>query len=124
MANEIQIKANLKCENGSFKLPTLGSSSFNVDQTTRGGGVPGMISAATAGTDVTTTGITSLGWCYLKNTDPTNFVEWGPKDSGTFYPIGKLLPGEECVFRLSPGKTLHVKADTAACKVQIVVLDA
>jgi len=123
MANEIKITAALECSNGNFQIPRLGSTQLQVNQNAPGGGVPGMVSAATAGSDITTTGVSTLGWCYVRNLDATNFVEWGPKDTGTFYPIGRLKPGEATVFRLSPGKTLHIKADTAACKCQVLVLE-
>lgn len=123
MAGEIKQTASLQLTNQNTKIPRLGGSTNSIDQNTRGGGLPGQITAVTAGVDVTTTGITTLGWMFLKNTDSTNFIEWGPKSGGVFYPIGKLKPGEEISFRLSPGKTLHLKADTADCKCTLVILE-
>lgn len=55
------------------------------------------------------------GWCYMKNLDGTNFIEWGPESAGSMAAIGKLEPGEEAWFRLKPGVVLRAKADTAAC---------
>jgi hypothetical protein len=123
LSNEIKVTAALECSNGNFNLPKQGSSQLLITQTTRGGGVPGMISAATGGTDVSTTGVTTLGWCRIVNTDPTNYVTYGPKSGGAMIPFGRLKPGEAAVFRLEPGITLTVTANTAACKVQITILE-
>lgn len=125
MANEIQVRSSLKVTNGSLVIPEVGGTAQNITQNTRGGGIPGQMTAGTGtnGTNVTTTGITTLGWCFLKNLDGTNYVEWGPVDSGTLYPVARLKPGESCVFRISPGKTLAVKANTADCKVQVLILE-
>ena len=121
MANEIKVLASLECTNGNFKLPRLGVSQLNVTQNTRGGGVPGLMLATTGGVDVVTTGVATLGWCYITNTDPVNYIEWGPY-SGAFYPIGRLKAGESAVFRLG-AYVLHLKANTATCKVQVVILE-
>lgn len=123
MANEIKVMASLELSKGSLVIPRLGSSQLQITQTGSGGGSPGYVSAPTAGADVDVAVFSTLGWCRLQNLDTVNFVEWGPKSGGTFYPIGKLMPGESAVFRLSPGKVLHVKADTAACKMQITILE-
>lgn len=122
MANEIKVTASLECTNGNFSLPKQGGTQLSIAQTNRGGGVPGLMLATTGGVDVTTTGITTLGWCRLVNTDPTNYVEWGPKSGGTFYPIGRMLPGESALFRLGQ-YVLHVKANVATCKVQVTILE-
>lgn len=124
MAGEIKVTAALECTKGNFKLPKFGGQQQSINQTGTGGGVPGMVEATTAGVDVSTTGLTNIGWCYIKNIDATNFMEWGPKVTGTFHPIGKLLPGEEITFRLSPGKTLHVKGDTATVETIVQILEA
>ena len=60
------------------------------------------------------------GFIALRNLDATNFVTWGPESGGAMVAIGKLLPlGEPAIFRMKPGVTLRLKADTAACKVQV-----
>ena len=56
----------------------------------------------------------TAGYCYAKNIDATNFVQLGLDVGGTFYPFGKLLPGEIALVRVAG--TWYAKADTAAVK--------
>jgi len=121
MANEVKIGSSLQVDKGNFASGKLGGS-FQVDQNGTGGSVPGQISATTAaqGVIVDLSALTVLGYVYLQNLDATNFVEWGPTVAAVFHPIGKMKPGEQAgPFRLSPGKSLTVKADTAAALVQV-----
>lgn len=125
MAGEIKVNASLEASNGNFKFPKIGATTQSIDQTTAGGGVPGIISAITTGTGtaVSNTGLTALGWCYIRNLDLTNTVEYGPVSGGVLYPFGSLAPGEAAVFRLKTGITWSVIALVAACKVQVLQLD-
>lgn len=127
MANEISQQIRLSATNGNFVLPAIGTTK-QITQTTRGGGVPGQITAVETGEgtliDVSTLGLTATGVVYLKNTDPTNFVEYGPDDgAAAIVPFGKLKPGEEASFRLKPGVDWWIRADTAPCKVTVIILD-
>lgn len=65
--------------------------------------------------------IAGLGYCWLKNLDPTNFVLIGPA-AGDAYLI-KLKPVESAVFRLNLSITPVVKADTAACDVEVLIVE-
>lgn len=123
MANEIRVGASLECNNGNFILPKVGGNTQNVTQNTLGGGVPGMVSIGTSEEDIVTTDISTLGWCFIKNLDPTNFIKYGPKSGGSMIEFGKLKAGEAAVFRLMTGITIRAVADTAACKVQILILN-
>lgn len=198
MANEIRVTAALECINGNYKLPKIGGAVKLVTQSVRGGGVPGQVLVPVAGVEIDLSGLTTPGWGFFRNTDPDNFVYWGPKvyfsrtitnkalttnvatltaaahgftvgDSvvvdgvdatfdGTYtitavtantfsyaktagdvgsvasggtavveraegMLIGKLLAGEEMPIRLHPSRPLWFQADTADCKVQIVVLE-
>lgn len=128
MANEIKVVSSLECTNGSFKFPKYGGTSQSITQTTKGGGVPGFMVATTAGADVSTTGITNVGLTYVKNLSLTNFITYGVKTGGTYYPFGRILPGEEYTFRLDKAvipstHTFHVKADTANCDIMVAILN-
>ncbi len=59
-------------------------------------------------------GLTAEGWCVMQNLDPTNYVTWGPSNSGTMVPVGKLKPGESIQFRVAPSAVLMAQANTAA----------
>lgn len=123
MANEIKVTASLSCTNGNFILPTIGNAQQSISQSTLGGGGPGFLSIGTSEEAVAFTDVSSLGWCYIKNLDTTNFVNFGPESAGAMVKVGRLKAGEACVLRLEPGITLRMKADTAACKVQIICLE-
>ncbi len=123
MANEIQITSQIKVDNGSFKLPRMGLQNVRFDQSGVGGGQPGTQSIATSEAAISIPGITTLGWTYMVNLDDTNYVVWGPESGGSMVPMGRMEPGESALFRMEPGITLRMQANTAACEVQIFVLE-
>lgn len=126
MADEITVVASIAVENGNFKLPTIGGDQVSVTQAAIGGGVPGTISIGTSEEDVDLSDLTTEGWLYMKNLDGTNYVEWGASTGGTspsMVQIGRLEAGEPAAFRMSPGAVLRMKADTAACMVQIMAME-
>ena len=63
--------------------------------------------------------LTTVGFVLIKNLDDTNFISAG--DDGTNYPI-KILAEEFALFRLN-GNTLHLIADTAACEVEVHMIE-
>lgn len=86
--------------------PTIGTSETDVD-----------ISA----------GLTTPGFLIMVNLDPTNFIQWGPKDTSMKL-TGRMLAGEPACFRMDQTVTpltaaLRMKADTAPCKLFIGVLN-
>lgn len=66
------------------------------------------------------TDIGTPGVLWIKNLDPTNFVQLG--HATTAYLV-RLDPGEVNVFRLDAGASLFLKADTAACRVQFKLFE-
>lgn len=66
---------------------------------------------------VTFTDITTNGWVLIENLDATNYVQWGV--ATTVY-SGRVSFGMPALFQLEPGKTLYVKANTAACRCRII----
>lgn len=120
MADEVRVTAALEVSNGNFSLPKIGNAQLKFDQDVPGGGVPGTLTVAVAGQDVDLSGLSALGWLWMRNLNEDNFVQFGPKSGGTFYPIGRMEPGEPALFRLEDGATLHLKADTADCLVQVL----
>lgn len=63
----------------------------------------------------------NLGYCWLKNLDPTNFINIGPA-AGDAYLV-KLKPLESAVFRLMTSITPVCKADTAACDAEVLIIE-
>lgn len=67
------------------------------------------------------TDVTTLGIAEFTNLDSTNYVQIGAS-AGVY--LVKLTAGDPpWTFRLNPGITLFMKANTAACKVKVVILD-
>lgn len=73
----------------------------------------GQQSIATSDTAITKGSVGTMGWVFLKNLDPTNFVNVKTAAAGTI--IVKLPPGGIAVFYVGSGVTAPVAvADTAA----------
>jgi hypothetical protein len=61
--------------------------------------------------------IATLGVCTIENTDDENYVELGVVVTATFYPSVKIKFGELWPFRMVPGVTYYVRANTASVKI-------
>lgn len=124
MANEITVSTTLTCTNGDFSYSRKVSSQ-QYDQAASGGrgGVQSIGFAAHEA--ILVTDVTTEGWCFFRNLDSTNFVDIGVDVAATFEPMIRLEPGEPALFRASKdaGATLYAKADTAAVKIEYMVLE-
>lgn len=92
------------------------------------GNASGVITAPTGGegTTLTLTGITTLGWVWLRNIDDSaspNYVTWGVDSGGLLIEVGRMKPGEDAWFRLEPGVTIRLRADTLGVPVQYKVVN-
>lgn len=83
------------------------------------GGVHSIVTIGTSEEAITTTDVSTLGWCFMRNLDTANYVEWGPESGGSMVAVGRMEFGEVVACRLKPGITLRAQANTAACKVEI-----
>ena len=130
MTNEFTIKSGLTLSNGSLTHQTY-TNSFQCDQTTKNGPTPGAISVTTSGVTVSLSQLTTPGIVVMRNLDATNYVRWGLYISSTFYPCGKIKPGEQYVFRLasdiltanSGAAVLRMVANSATCIVKVEAFD-
>ena len=121
MANEIRLTLNMDVNNGAFTFK--GRHSFQVDQSAIGGGNPGVVDIGTSEEDIDFGDITTEGYAVLKNLDDTNYVQYGPKSAGSMVAFGRLKAGEVAVVRLEPGVIIRAIANTAACKVEVRVME-
>lgn len=123
MANEITTQVGLSLANGSLNDRVV-LESDQVTQTIQWV-LRDVLSIPTTagGTVIATTGLTTPGYCYVKNLDATNYVELGPTSGGAIIPFGKLKAGEQCLVRLAAGISLRALANTAAVKILIVIYD-
>jgi hypothetical protein len=123
MADEIISKLRINLINGLLKLD-FNPATITIDQAT-GVLFDSVRSIATTETSVALTGITTPKVAIIWNLDATNFCELGT--TSTDYPI-KLFPtttGLPNILTLNATKTtLYLKANTAATRVRIIVLEA
>lgn len=122
MANEITVTANLSCTNGAFSFASK-ENALRINQTTQGGGGPGVVTVTTSDAAVSLGSYTAKGYCFIKNLDGTNYVEFGPESGGAIVKMIKLKPGEYAMFRLVSTATLRAQANTASVKCYIAVLE-
>ncbi len=106
MASEITVTSSLGILKGNLQYQSK-PTSFKADMGGTSGPTPGAFTVTTTGTACDLSKIQVYGGlCRIQNLDATNFVEYGLKDvsgggSGSFYPLGELLPGETYTLRLS-----------------------
>ncbi len=104
MANEAEIRGSLQIRTGDGEIEYVSRpTTFRGDVTGRKGPSPGAITATIAGTDVDFSELSTPGYARIQNQDLTNTVDvgiWDP-ETGVFYPMLELLPGESYPLRLS-----------------------
>lgn len=124
MANEITAKSYLAVSNGNDVFKSNGGTTLTQTHDQSGNGrFSRIVSIATSDTEVTLSDITTEGWAWFRNLDATNYVDWGPDSTGIVQ-MGRMEAGEVAgPFRLYPGVTLQMQANTAACDVEVVVLE-
>ena len=120
MADELTVKPYIRLSNGNLKQ-TISPGSLTFDQS--GNGYYHNVSnIGTSEESIATFGdVSTEGWCYMRNADATNYVQWG-FSTGVYG--GRMEAGETAgPFRMEPGLTLYLKANTAACNVEIFVAE-
>ena len=121
MADEIAITILGTVTNGNFK-DRIDHGQQRFDQAAIGA-ASNVVSVGTSEEDVTTGDISTLGWCFMRNLDSTNYVQYGPKSSGSMVAIGRIEAGEIHAFRLEPGITLRWVANTSAVLVDLRIYE-
>jgi hypothetical protein len=122
MANEISISASLSLENGEVKIPTYGGA-YSADQTTAAGGVPGFMALTTTEAAISTTGVTTPGWVWMKNVGSQTVI-WGKVLSGPAYEeVGRIPAGKAILFYIGDSVSLYAKAAATTTNLQVLVLD-
>lgn len=105
--------------NGSL-LEVIQPGAQSIDQAAVGGPSPGYVTIGTTEESVSLSELSTLGYCFIQNLSPTNFVRWG---FATGVYGGRLNAGEIAVFRFNPGSSLFMIANTAACKCLVKVFE-
>ncbi len=119
MANEITVNARLKLVNGGLKPGEFIAQNDQYDQATAE--FDSFVQNIGTSEEDVTFSVTTLGWFMMKNLDATNYVQWGAKDT-TMKTIGRMEATETAgPFRMEPGVTLRMLANTAACDVLFIM---
>jgi hypothetical protein len=113
MANEISVTLRVAITNGNMS-EVIQPNALSITQNAMGGPTPGYQTIGTTEETISLSELGTIGVCYIRNNDATNFVDFGV--ATTSYMI-RLKAGEFAWIRLKPGSTIYAKADTAACKV-------
>ena len=115
MAGEFKLTVAHNITKGYYK-DSYSPGQFSIDQATQGA-FTGVLAIGTSEEAITFTDIGTLGWLTMHNLDTTNYVDWGPDSGGSMVAVGRMKANEVAVFRLKPGITLRLQANTASCKV-------
>ena len=121
MADELALTILATITNGNFK-DRLAHGAQKFDQAAVGA-ASNVVSVGTSEEDVATGDLSTLGWCFMRNLDTTNYVTYGPKSSGAMVAMGRIEAGEVHAMRLEPGITLRWLANTATCKVDLRIFE-
>lgn len=124
MADEITVSVTLKCVNGDFTYNRkISGQQYTQDASGGNGGVQEIGFAAHEALALGDVAVE--GWLLARNIDDTNFVDLGVEVAAAFEPFTRMEPGEPCLFRLSKdaGATPYALADTAAVKIEYMILE-
>ena len=123
MANTFAGTVNFQLDNGSDKQtwnpPRFSNtpSTFNYHRT--------VWTVGTSAETMPAGDVSSERWLFLKNLDTTNYVTVGPDSGGNQINMLKLLPGDiSGPIALDPAATIKATANTAACKVEMLLIDS
>lgn len=119
MANEITVAALLSFAKGVLS-DTMQKTATTFDMT----GVPYerrtmSVPTTAGGTALPLGDVTTPGYCFIRNTDPTNYITVKPAAAGV--DTIKIKAGEFAVFRFAAAAPA-VLANTAACVIEYLLL--
>ena len=121
MANEITITAKLLCQNGNFEAST-NASRISVTQSALGC-QKAVQEIGTSYEQVILGDVSTEGYAMFRNLDATNFIQLGLDGGASLTPVVRLKAGEVALFRIDAGATIFAKADTAACDLDVLILE-
>lgn len=116
MAQELQIQGQLAFSKAGAALSTIFTNAyFDVSGSV---GIKNEISVGTSDETLALGDISTIGWVYMKNLDATNYILAGA--DGTLY-NNKMKPLEPMFVRWN-GAAIHVKANTAPCLMEYMLI--
>lgn len=127
--------------NFNYNTPSQrGNFVYDLTTSTLNGPTPGAIVVPTNGIDIDMSQLTIPGLAEIYNLDLTNYIEYGLRYLGAFFTWGEVGPGEYYLWKFSrhvtiesgtgvgtaavdTGIAIHLRADTASCRVVVNVFD-
>jgi hypothetical protein len=120
MANELRLSISGQLVNGSL-TDEIRTENLSITQAAKAL-ISKTVSVTTSEADLDTTGVTNLGYAFIKNVDITNSLIYGPKNgSNVMEAFGRLKPGEAALLRLEQGKVLRWKSSAGTIIVLVKV---
>jgi hypothetical protein len=120
MAGEITIMTSFSVRKDQLQF-TFAPGVFQADMVGQGGPTPGYVTIGTTEESIAFGELTTQGYLIMQNLDPDNYVRWG-FSTGVYG--GRVNAGEVTgPFRLNPGSTLYLIADTDPCKMLVLAFE-
>lgn len=127
MANEISVNFQFKCNNPAGTTTgfvTNETYTKLLNQNALGANAQTVsVPTTTPGTTYTFPNLATPGFLFLQNLDATNYVTYGILSGGVLYALGKIEAGEMAFFRMNPGITFAMLANTAAVNINYLLLN-
>jgi len=114
MANEIKIQAVLTIQRST--PPVCASGTLDITQTGKHC-ICNVQNIGTSAEALVLGDCATMGYLFVKNVDPTNYVQLG-LDSGVTQIFAKLKPNEFCLVPCNQN-SIYAKSNTAACDVVV-----
>ncbi len=112
MANEIAIGISFTCNNGYMRDQY---SPGQIQVTQANVGRAGHVQNVGTTEEVLDFGdINTNGYIILRNLSETNYVTYGPEESGAMVVVGKLKPGEIAILRVAPTVVMRAQAENTS----------
>lgn len=116
MANEISLDLRFTLSNGNSQYQYVPGTK-RIDQAAIGGPTPGFVNIGTTEESVAFAELGTEGTVIIENLDATNYVQVG--FSTGVYGM-RIKASGVAMFQMEPSVTLYLKANTAACKMNIL----
>ena len=120
MSKEIKINLTFSVTNGSYK-DNWAASGLTLDQLALGAN-SGIVATSTSESALPYGAVSAAnaGFLLMQNLDSTNACDFGL----TGNVIGRMLPGEHAMFRVTPSVNVYLKAVAGTPQVQFWLLQA
>lgn len=121
MANEISITVGMACTKDELVIKESTTTVRRDMAGTHAASIVQDIGTTYEALDIPAE-LATLGYCYLKNVDATNYIEIGRDVGAAFYGVIRLKPGDIALVRFSAA-TMYGRANTATAKLRFSLLE-